>query len=923
MTADAMNTRSTRLQQLFANGAGLLQTGKPGEALACFVEARGQDPANAVLCLYTGTALHELHRYEEALTVYRTGLLSAPTMGELHNNLGNSLMACGRFAEAADCFQKAAEFLDSSPVPLAALATSLQATGKIAEAEAACRRALQRDPGCAAAHWNLALNLLLQGRYAEGWPEYEWRWKKPGFTSPIRHADIPLWDGSDLQGKTIVLHAEQGFGDAIQFVRYVPLVVQKGGAVILECHPQLVQIFKGLPGVQAVIPFGTELPPVSFQAPLLSLPHIFGTTLETIPSECPYLSVTPEYRNKWTGLMSGYPATLRVGLVWAGKGYPDPLRSSCLSDFAPLATLAEALFFSLQIGPGAEQAVNPPPALSLVDLTNHIKDFADTAALIDQLDLVISIDTSVAHLAGALGKPTVLLLPVAPDWRWMMRKSRSRWYPTMSIHRQRLAGQWRSVLEDVSCLYAGEQASSVTASLDQLLQLGFNAVAQGNHAGATAFFHRAQLLAPTLPDLFCGLAQAETLRENFEDAIDLYHLALERDPSYFQCRLGLGMILQKLDCLSDAEKCYRGALEINPEYVQAWNNLGTVLRAMGRFEEALKAYSMALKLAPDNADTHFNRALALLHMGDFEEGWRQYEWRFSKSDPVAQRHTAIPRWTSQLLQGKSLLLHAEQGYGDTIQFIRYAPIVSALGARVVVEAQDRSIASILQNVAGVAAVYVRGEVVETVDYQIPLMSIPAAMATRLDSIPTPEGYIFASGIKTDIWQELLNRDQKMKRVGVCWAGRLEYGADRQRSIPFETFSTLFNSEEVAWYSLQIGNRSGYHQRLKDVTELIHDFSDSAALICALDLVITVDTAVAHLAGALGKPVWLLLPYSSDWRWLFNRIDSPWYCSMRIFRQKQPGDWVEVICQVCRELNMWPQQTKNPLGSTQRIHVARK
>jgi hypothetical protein len=358
-------------------------------------------------------------------------------------------MVLGRFVEATDSFSRAEVLLPKSPVPIAARATALQAIGKVAEAEADCRRALLLDPSFAAAHWNLALNLLLQGRYAEGWQEYEWRWKKPDFTSPCRHTDVPLWDGSPLEGRTILLHAEQGFGDAIQFVRYLPLVVQCGGEVILECHPQLVKLFQTIEGPKKVVSFGTPLPIINCQAPLLSLPRIFGTILQNIPLRCPYLAVTSSYREKWTALVSAHPASLKVGLVWAGKSYPDPLRSCRLAEFAPIAAIENATYYSLQLGDGSKEIGSTPTGMTLIDLTEQIHDFADTAALIEQMDLVISIDTSVAHLAGALGKPVYLMLPFATDWRWLLDRSDSPWYPTMRLFRQKQPGEWGDVIRRV------------------------------------------------------------------------------------------------------------------------------------------------------------------------------------------------------------------------------------------------------------------------------------------------------------------------------------------------------------------------------------------------------------------------------------------------------------------------------------------
>lgn len=435
-----------QLQQQFREGYSLLQSGNPRQALVCFQNAQKIDPTNSTLLLYAGAALHDQGRYDEAVASYIQAINIEPGLGEAHNNLGNSLMALGLFAEAADSFLRASEILAASPVPLAARCTALQAMGKVTEAEADCRRALLLDPSFAAAHWNLALNLLLQGRYEEGWLEYESRWQKPDFTSPLRHTDIPLWDGSQLHERTILLHAEQGFGDAIQFVRYVPLVASRGGNVLLECHPQLVSLFKSIEGITTVVAFGEELPACDCQAPFLTLPRIFGTTLESIPA-CPYLSVTLERLAKWQQRTSIYSGP-KVGIVWAGSTVHrnDSYRSLPLTFLSSFAELADSQFFSLQMGDANRQLELSPLAERVVDLTELIHNFADTAALIAQLDLVITIDTAVAHLAGTLGKPVWLLLAFAPDWRWLLDRSDSPWYPTIRIFRQRQPGDWGEVM---------------------------------------------------------------------------------------------------------------------------------------------------------------------------------------------------------------------------------------------------------------------------------------------------------------------------------------------------------------------------------------------------------------------------------------------------------------------------------------------
>jgi len=439
-----MKNQQEQAQKLFIEGVQLLQTGNATEALARFQTLAPLCLTNVNLLLYTGTALYELRRYEQAVITFDKAIELAPHMGEAHNNLGNTLLALGRFSDAADSFTRAVNLLKLSPVPLAALATAQQACGQISKAEISCRSALTIAPDFAAAHWNLALNLLLQGHYEEGWLEYEWRWRKVDFTSPLRHSDIPPWDGSALNGKRILLHAEQGFGDAIQFVRYVQLVAQRGGKIVLECHPPLVPLFQALDSIETIIPFGAPHPPCSCQSALLSLPRIFGTTVKNISAETPYLKVNPQYRDKWAALTSKYPAALRVGLIWSGNSFPDPLRSCHVTDLAPLLTLNGITFFSLQIG-----ALTTDMKPSLINLTESIHDFADTAAFVEQLDLVVSVDTAGAHLAAALGKPVCLLVPFAPDWRWLLMRSDSPWYPSMRLFRQKRPREWRTVINEV------------------------------------------------------------------------------------------------------------------------------------------------------------------------------------------------------------------------------------------------------------------------------------------------------------------------------------------------------------------------------------------------------------------------------------------------------------------------------------------
>ena len=288
------------------------------------------------------------------------------------------------------------------------------------------------------------------GRFEQGWAGYEWRWKCKEFGS-LPPFQPPLWDGSFLDGRTILVHAEQGLGDTLQFIRYVPSLHQRGGRVILMCQPPLVRLLTRSPGIERLLAHGDPVPEFDVHTPLLSLPRLLGTTLESVPADVPYLEAEPQLVEAWRHRLGSYPG-FKVGIVWQGnpKFRLDRLRSIPLAQFAPLARVPGVHQFSLQKGPGAEQLAAVTDRFPVTDLGRRLDDFMDTAAVLKNLDLVISVDTAIAHLAGALGIPVWVALPFAPDWRWLMGREDSPWYPTMRLFRQTRPGQWEDVFHHIA-----------------------------------------------------------------------------------------------------------------------------------------------------------------------------------------------------------------------------------------------------------------------------------------------------------------------------------------------------------------------------------------------------------------------------------------------------------------------------------------
>ncbi len=394
---------------------------------------------------------------EEAFACYEKVLALNPRNAGAHNNLGNLMLRQGRLDEAVEYYRRSLSLNPNDVDPINNLGGVLMRLGRHKEALHNFDKALSLMPSHAGAHLNKAWLLLLGGEFAAGWREYEWRLKMDDQTRPVfrrlteRHC--PAWDGSSLAGRTILVHCEQGLGDTIQFVRYLPLLKSRGARIIFYCQEELISLVASLPGIDVLIPEsddGEMSEAFDCKIPLLSLPGLLHPDLPEIPAEVPYLRVESRHHHEWKAKLK-HPA-FKVGIAWAGRptNAEDWRRSCKLADFAPLAGVPDVAYFSLQKGPAAGEALAPPPQMNLTDLNPVLEDFSDTAAAIMNLDLVIAVDTAVVHLAGALARPVWTLLPFFPDWRWMLEREDCRWYPTMRLFRQPSAGDWRSVFDKVA-----------------------------------------------------------------------------------------------------------------------------------------------------------------------------------------------------------------------------------------------------------------------------------------------------------------------------------------------------------------------------------------------------------------------------------------------------------------------------------------
>ena len=937
-------------------GKSLFDLGRYAEALPCFDLFEKHNPGIAPLYQTRGLCLQRLGRFDAAQADFERSIALAPLEAETHKNLGTLHSRLGRMEQAFASIDRALALRPNFSAALTEKARLLWSMQLLDEAFAAFQTSLAVDPRNAHTIWNLALLQMLTGDFERGWPGREARWKASlGLID--RGFSQALWLGEQpIDGKTVLLHADEGLGDSIQFARYVPMVAALGAKVILEVPPPIQQLLGGITGVATCIGRSSSSA-FDLHCPLGSLPLAFGTRLDTIPFAEGYLPAPPAARVKAWEDRLGPRNRFRVGLAWSGNPdhNNDHNRSIALRTLAPLFD-CDVQFVSLQKGARDQDRAFLGEHPDIVDLTDQLTDFSDTAALVGCLDLVISVDTSVVHLAGALGAPVWTMLPFNPDWRWLLNRDDSPWYSSMKLFRQPTRGDWASVVDSVRRELGGlvsewrsgarqrQSKAPTTKPQDAVVShcLGHMLWRRQRTDEAVLHFQRALQLYPQYPEAAnsCGqllfslgrhaealecLDVAEKLDPNsaalyqmrgdclleanrFEDAEADYEKSIALDPSVADAHNKLGVLHAKLGRLEQASARFDRALELRPDLSSALSNKALVLLNLQLLDEASATFRRSLTVEPGNAAATFNLATLQLLTGDFERGWPGRETRWKLPLGMLDRGFSQSLWLGdQPIQGKTILLHADEGLGDAIQFARYAPMVAALGARVILEVQP-PIQRLLAGVSGVADCIGRPSATSLAfDLHCPLGTLPFALRTRLDTIPSAEPYLPAPpAAHVKAWEDRLGARNRL-RVGLVWSGNAAHRNDHDRSIALHTLAPVLDCD-AQFVSLQKDVRDrdrallGERPDIVDLTEQLTDFSDTAALMSCLDLVISVDTSVVHLAGALGVPVWTMLPFNPDWRWLLNRDDSPWYRSMRLFRQPKRGDWASVVDSVRRELD---------------------
>lgn len=1004
--------------------------------------ALAQKPGDADMLANLTLVLKAQGRLEEAVAVGCEVLLANPQHGATHNNLANTLKALGRTEEALPHYMTAVRLAPNAPELVHNLGLALLETNRLEEAQASLAKAVELVPESADFHFDLARCLLARGVWPLGWAEYEWRRKMSEFGAATEPS-APRWTGEVDSSLTLLITGEQGLGDSLQFARFIKQARERVGRVVLVVPALLKALLQSVPGVDEVRAYGEALPHYDVHLPLPSLPDVFGTTLDTLPITTPYVGVEAarfERFKSWRSSIRGFV----VGLNWQGnpKARADIGRSLHLRQLRALGDLSGITFVVLQKGKALEQVAELPAGFPLVLPPHPYAEgedgFLDTAALMSVCDLVLTTDTSVAHLAGALGVKTWVMLKYAPDWRWMTERSDSPWYPNTQLFRQSKEGDWDGVIAQVKSTL--QQATSVLQKAlalhqqgrleeavtlytqvlerepDEMQALHYYGVARyqlgavqeaegilhkvitlkpdyadawGNYAltlkhqekfeeAARAFTqslslnpnnadvhnnfgnllcavkkHEAALseyreairIAPSRADGYQNLGNALGDLERYDEAAEAYQRAIALKPGYVGALNGLGKVYRSQEKIEQAIAVFREAAAADPASADAWSNLGVCYRELrdyeqalicydealsrnpqhaetfsnraiaqhysGRLEESEASYRQSLFLKPDKADAHFGLAAVLLSRGLYEEGWAEYEWRRQMKECGPLRSFPQPLWDGTPAPDKTLFLFAEQGFGDTIQFIRFLKLARSMVGAVVVEVQP-GLRRMIKAAVGDATVIGQGEALPPFDLYAPLMSLPHLLKLSEFELGMSGAYLEAEPELVEFWAERLGNKPGL-RVGLQWQGNPKGSVDKGRSIPLKQLEPLLRMEGVRFISLQ--KNAGAEQiaalpdDLRSRIETLGDdygegsdaFIDSAAVMQNCDLVLSTCTAMAHVAGAHGRPVFVMLKYMCDWRWLLNRTDNPWYPSAQLFRQQTEGDWDGVVDAVKAEL----------------------
>ncbi len=873
-----------------------------------------------------GNILKDKRNWEKAKEYFKTSLHIKPDQLNVMTNLGIVFHYLGRFEESKDILLDVLDIEKDNFDAKINLAANYYELGDFQKSKELYEEILRTNPDDAIAHFNYSLLLFTIGEYEKALEEYEWRFKTWGKKEPL--PNIPYWKGENLNGKRVIVFAEQGLGDAIQFVRYVNELRKENAYVILQTRELLFEIFRNSDIADEIIIDLSGTISADYKVFLMSIPGI----VRKFPLEVttPYIKSIESSSDD----ISAPAEKFKVGIVWRGndKHIYDFKRSVNIKTLKKLLVNENVEFYSFQYDVTKEEEV-VLRKYGVYDLSDRLPSFLENAKFLTNVDLVISIDSAVAHLAGAMGKEVWVAIPKVSDWRWNNSNGSTPWYKSMRLYRQNVSGEWKEVFERIEKDLKRKVKEHRRELEQELALLNFNGLKlleKGKKEEALIYFKKYLVNNPNDNAVLLIVGSIEFELKHLEEAKSALQKVVENNPNDIEALKLLGEIYFREKNFNDAIKCFEEVLQVE-EDDKIYNELALSYQSIGKPEDAVRNLKKALELKEvsgyylnlannlyfigelDEAIYYYNKSLekegmdsahigksfAYLVKKDFLKGFKEYDWAIKAVSKV--NFETDNEWDGEKSVGKKILIYTEQGIGDSIQFMRFLKQVKEKGLYVVVGTSS-DLVPFFETSPFVDEVVTERK--DDYDYSLSIMKLPKVLKLKdeadfmlPENVFTPDNATkekFAKSIPTNT-----------VNVAIMWHTDSDTPTSKQRSLDWESLRTLLKNRNVNFY---LTEKELDPQLIKEIEEEFNNvkvIADSlwniAAFVANMDLVVSIDSSLLHIAASQNIPVWALLPKYCDWRWTFEGEKSYWYPSVKLFRQKEEGNWDELIVRVNNEL----------------------
>jgi len=870
------------------NNMGILfnQCDQFQKAENCFEQATGIDSSYANAWFNWGNTLKDQDQFDQAIEKYKMAISCKNEFAEAYNNLGECFGEKKQFDLSLKAYEKSITINPKLVGVYYNLGNLHYRKYQYQQALTYFKQCITMQPDYKDAHFHLGVTFLILGDYVNGFREYEWRLQRGPFTGDT--FTQPVWDGKPAKEKILFVYSEQGFGDNIHFCRYLPMITGQVKKLIFGARTEQVRLFKTLSCVDQVIGQGDKLPNFDIHCSLLSLPYLFQTNAKTIPCFTPYLfpDVLRETDALFEMIDQNANDMFRVGIVWGGnpENKNDKKRSIPLEKLSQLFSISGIRWFSFQKGLHSQEVKAYENVI--VDVSNYFNDFYDTALGLTQMDLLITVDTSVAHLAGALGIPFWLMIPSQPDFRWLLERSDNPWYPTCLIFRQAIDDDdgWQAVLEQVS------------DALRAILSETTNCAAKNN-------FNE-------------GLAQYRS--QNFHKSCIAFQKVLSTYPISWGAAYNLSGLFDKQNLRFNAILYGQRACRRHPRNAQGWHHLGKQYMKCDHINRAIQAVGHAQALSDfKDAKINYDMGQLLLLNGQWQEGLQWYEYR-RKCNIIPKRRTYdMPQWDGHPFKNKTLLLYSEFQGKSFIMYLRFAPLLKHLGGTVVLETSVGMYRLAMKTLHVDRIFYYPNnqdsESVSAFDFQAPLESLPYLLNISAHAIAHDIPYLQPK-IKYIPLESFIQFRSLKLNVGISWFS--EPSEISQYDQIISQLMPIFQLDDVAFFHI------GYYplseiesikvpERLIDLSNFLDDSHDMASAIAQMDVIISFDHLAGHLAGAMSKCVYMILSNLPEWYWQIDSSQSDWYPSMNLFRIPASFDCHAILKEMIKKLSQHPHRSNIP------------